>query len=109
MVLTGRNIKAEEAFSWGLVDRIVEDHVNEAIEVVKAIAANSPDAVWASREGIFLGLGEKDAFVAGKEWKERYWPLLRGANNTSEGIEAFVEKTKPNWDRYWDKGDKSKL
>jgi enoyl-CoA hydratase/carnithine racemase len=49
MIFTGRNIGAEEALQWGLVDRVVEDPVKEAIEIAKTIASKSPDAVWASR------------------------------------------------------------
>lgn len=57
------------------------------------IAENSPDAVWASREGIFLGLGEKGSFEAGKEFKDKYWaPFLREGRNSEEGIAAFVEE-----------------
>ena len=103
MIFTGRNIRAEEALQWGLVDRIVEDPVKEAIEIAKTIAGNSPDAVWASREGIFMGLGEGDAYEKGREWKERYWPGLRDRKNVREGINAFLERRMPNWDYSWDR------
>jgi hypothetical protein len=59
---------------------------------------NSPDAVWASREGIFLGLGEKGSFEAGKEFKDKYWvPFLREGRDSEEGIATFVERRKPKW------------
>jgi enoyl-CoA hydratase/carnithine racemase len=104
MVLTGRNVGADEALMWGLVDKVVENPVEEAVEIAKVIAENSPDAVWASREGIFLGLGEKGSFEAGKEFKDKYWaPFLREGRNSEEGIAAFVERRKPKWDRNWDK------
>ena len=99
IVFTGRNIGAEEAMRWGLVDRVVEDPVREAVEIAEVIAGNSPDAVFASREGIFMGLGEGDAYEKGREWKERHWPVLRDRKNVGEGINAFVERRKPNWDR----------
>lgn len=104
MVLTGRNIEVEEALRWGLVDRAVEDPVQEAIKFAKMIAENSPDAVWASREGIFLGLGGMGSFEAGKEFKDKYWaPFLREGKNCEEGIAAFVERRKPVWDKNWAK------
>ena len=104
MVLTGRNIGADEALRWGLVDRVVEDPVGESIKIAKMIVENSPDAVWASREGIFLGLGGMGSFEAGKEFKDRYWaPFLREGKNSKEGIKAFVERRKPKWDINWDK------
>ncbi|KAG0648987.1 Mevalonyl-coenzyme A Hydratase sidH [Hyphodiscus hymeniophilus] len=103
MVFTGRNIRADEALRWGLVDRIVEDPMNEAVEIAKTIAGNSPDAVFVSREGIFMGLTEGDVFEKGREWKKKYWPALRDGKNVGEGISAFLERRKPNWDRDWDK------
>lgn len=102
MVLTGRNIGTEEALLWGLVDRVAQDPVREAIEIARTIVGNSPDAVSASREGILMGLGEGDMYEKGREWKEKYWPILRNGNNVSEGINAFVERRKPNWHRTWD-------
>jgi enoyl-CoA hydratase len=103
MVFTGRNIGAEEAMRCGLVDRVVEYPVREAVEIVKMIAGNGLDTVWASREGILMALGEGDAYEEGREWKDKYWPVLNGENNVGEGINAFVERRKPIWDRGWDK------
>ncbi|KAH6713801.1 enoyl-CoA hydratase [Leptodontidium sp. MPI-SDFR-AT-0119] len=104
MVLTGRSVRAEEALEWRLVDRIVDDPVREAIEVAKSIAANSPDAVWATREGIFLGPSGKNSLDAGKEFQDKYWvPFLREGWNSKEGIAAFLEKRKPKWDLDWNK------
>lgn len=88
---------------WGLVDRVAENPVGEAVEIAKIIAANSPDAVFVSREGIFMGLAGGDAYQKGREWKERYWPVLRDGKNVVEGINAFLERRRPNWERSWDK------
>jgi enoyl-CoA hydratase/carnithine racemase len=47
LALTGRNITAQEAFTWGLVNKAVPqaEVVNEAVRYAAMIAANSPDAV----------------------------------------------------------------
>ncbi|KAH7346537.1 ClpP/crotonase-like domain-containing protein [Rhexocercosporidium sp. MPI-PUGE-AT-0058] len=106
MVLTGRNVGTAEALKWRLVDRIVEDPVREAVAIAKSIAANSPDAVWATREGIFLGMSGKDSFDAGREFQRKYWaPFLREGRNSKEGIAAFLEKRKPNWVLDWNKSN----
>ena len=98
MALTGRILKAEEAQTWGLVNRVVEGDVLETcIEVAKEIAGNSPDAVIVSREGDNLaweGLGADEATV--KLIKGSYQKLLQG-ENIHEGVKAFVEKRKPVW------------
>jgi enoyl-CoA hydratase/carnithine racemase len=104
IVFTGRNIDAYEALRWGLVDRVVEDPLKEAVGIAKTIAGHSPDAVWASREGIYMGLGDGDSFEKGREWKDKYWVhFLKKGKNTSEGINAYLERRKPNWDQDWDK------
>jgi enoyl-CoA hydratase/carnithine racemase len=100
MVLTGRNVGTDEALMRGLVDKVVENPAEEAIKIAKVIAENSPDAVWASREGIFLGLGGKGSFEAGKEFKNKYWASFLGeGRNSEEGIAAFVKRRKPKLDR----------
>lgn len=98
MALTGRVLKAEEAREWGLVNRVVDGDVLEAcVAVAKEVAANSPDAVVVSREGVNLaweGLGADAAtekLAAGS-----YLELLQG-ENIHEGVKAFVEKRKPVW------------
>ncbi|RAL61250.1 hypothetical protein DID88_010329 [Monilinia fructigena] len=57
MALTGRTLGAEEAMEWGLVNRVVGTGkcVEEAIKMAELIAANSPDSVIVSREGIKMG------------------------------------------------------
>jgi enoyl-CoA hydratase/carnithine racemase len=61
--LTGRNITAQETFTWGLVNKAVPqaEVVNEAVRYAAMIAVNNPDAVvctWAS-----LRQGSKTAAV----------------------------------------------
>jgi enoyl-CoA hydratase/carnithine racemase len=104
MIFIGPNVGAKEAMDWGLVDRVVDDLWKETIEITKAIAGNGPDTVWASREGIFMALGEGDSFELGRQWKDKFWGRFsREGNNLTEGINAFVGRRKTNWDRGWEK------
>jgi enoyl-CoA hydratase/carnithine racemase len=101
MALTGRPISAQEAHDWGLINQVVGDKegevVDAAVEYAKMIAANSPDAVIVSREGIKLGwegMGAEDA----TRWALDVWqPRLQAGQNMKEGVKAFVEKRKPRW------------
>lgn len=45
MFLTGRKLDAEEAMSWGLVNHVVAEPFDRALEVAQAIAAKAPTAV----------------------------------------------------------------
>ena len=101
MALTGRTVPAEEALSWGLINRVVGDGEGEvvaaAVEYAKAIADNSPDAVIVSRESIKMGwegVGAEDGTrIANDVWYSR----LQAGDNIKEGVKAFVEKRKPRW------------
>ncbi|KAF2138444.1 uncharacterized protein K452DRAFT_276827 [Aplosporella prunicola CBS 121167] len=101
MALTGRDVGAVEARDWGLVNRVVDggagEVVREAVQLATAVAANSPDAVVVSREGVKMGwdgLGVEDAT---RLWAESWYPRLLGGENMKEGVRAFVEKRMPVW------------
>lgn len=100
MVLTGRRVLAAEAEKWGLVNEVVatpEDVVSRALEIAGQIAANSPDAVIVSREGVKLGWegvgAEEGSRLLIDGWQKR----LNEGDNIKEGLKAFVEKRQPNW------------
>lgn len=101
MALTGRNVSAEEAERWGLVNELVDGEadavVKRAVEVAEMIAANSPDAVIVSREGVKMGwegVGAEDGSrLLIDAWERR----LYEGENMKEGVRAFVEKRAPRW------------
>lgn len=101
MALTGRPIPAEEALDWGLINKVVGDEEGEvvaaAVEYAKMIAANSPDAVIVSREGIKLGWENMGADEATEYALKNWQPKLQAGENLKEGVKAFVEKRKPKW------------
>ena len=99
--LTGRNITAQEAFTWGLVNKaaLQAEVVNEAVRYAAMIAVNSPDAVvctWAS-----LRQGSKTAAVeqAAEITLEREFAELQKSENILEGLKGSVEKRPPKWVR----------
>jgi enoyl-CoA hydratase len=58
MLLTNRWIGGEEAFRFGLVNRVVpkEKLYQTAEEMAKKIASYSPDSVWKAKQAIIRGL-----------------------------------------------------
>lgn len=101
MALTGRTVPAAEAREWGLINKVVGDAegavVDAAVEYAKMIAANSPDAVIVSREGVKLGWSGVGAEEGTRLLIEDWYPRLVAGENMKEGVRAFVEKRKPDW------------
>jgi enoyl-CoA hydratase/carnithine racemase len=108
MALTGRTVSAAEAYAWGLVNAVVEDApaewsvmdrpvVKKALEYAKLIAANSPDAVIVSREGIKMGWEGVGVEDGSRLLVEGWGKRLSDGENMKEGLKAFVEKRMPNW------------
>ena len=98
MILTGRMITAEEARAAGLVARVVvrEAWLDEAKRAAREIAAKSPVSVRLAKESI------DNAFEAplsvGLELERRAFYLARASDDASEGLTAFLEKRRPNFE-----------
>jgi enoyl-CoA hydratase len=97
MILNNRTLTAQEALQYGLVNRVVpvSDYLNVAILLADEIAARAPLAVRAAKKMInhsyesFL----KDGLA---EEKQVFYNLFN-TEDQKEGMQAFVEKRKPNW------------
>ena len=97
MILNNRTLTAQEAYQFGMVNRVVSvgDYLNEALSLADEIAARAPLAVRAAKQMInqsferFLSDGlaqEKQAFYN-----------LFASEDQKEGMQAFIEKRKPEW------------
>jgi len=97
MILNDRRLTAHEALQYGLVNRVVpvNDYLNVAILLADEIAARAPLAVRAAKRMInhsyesFL----KDGLA---EEKQVFYNLF-SSEDQKEGMQAFVEKRKPEW------------
>ena len=97
VILTGRMLTAREALQFGLVARVVakEAWLDEAKRVAREIAAKSPVSVSLAREAIDAAF--ETPLAAGIELERRSFTLARAADDASEGLNAFVEKRKPDF------------
>lgn len=97
MILNNRTLTADEAYQFGLINHVypVADYLNESIALAKELANRPPLAVRLAKEAVnhayeaFLGegiLAERRAFY-----------LLFGSEDQKEGMQAFIEKRKPEW------------
>ena len=97
MVLNNRNLSAEEALRYGLVNRVapVELYLEDAIQLANEIAARAPLAIRFAKEAVnnafetFLTDGISD--------ERRGFYFLFSTEDQKEGMQAFVEKRSPKW------------
>jgi len=97
MTLNDRKLTASEALQYGLVNRVVpvSDYLNEALKLAEEIAARAPLAVRSAKRMIYHAYDSflKDGLA---EEKQVFYSLFNSADQ-KEGMQAFVEKRKPNW------------
>jgi enoyl-CoA hydratase/3-hydroxyacyl-CoA dehydrogenase len=94
MNLVGDPIGAEEAFEFGLVNRVVEDHelFDTALAWARRLAEQAPIAVAQIKE--VSGNGDLDA---GIEAEKGAFAAIFASEDAKEGISAFLGKRKPHW------------
>ena len=97
MVLNDRRLSAQEAYQWGLVNRVepVERYLEAALELGNAIAARAPVAVRLAKEAVNYAF-ESD-LQGGVAHERRLFYMLFATQDQKEGMRAFVEKRKPQW------------
>ena len=98
MILTGRMLTADEALRAGLVARVVarEAWLEEAKRAAHEIAAKSPVSVRLATEAIDTAF--EAPLSAGIEFERRAFYLARASEDAHEGLKAFVEKRKPEFE-----------
>jgi enoyl-CoA hydratase len=97
MVLNNRTLSAGEALGYGLVNRVVppERTLEEALRLAESIAAQAPLAVQAGKKMVNLAF-EQPLGAALEAERQAFYDLFASADQ-KEGMQAFIEKRKPNW------------
>jgi methylglutaconyl-CoA hydratase len=97
LLLTGRVLDAEEAYRIGLVNEVVspENLVARAHELAETLAANSPASLLATKRLLrtYSHLELDRQIAAAVDENAR----IRTTHDFREGVNAFLEKRKPNW------------
>lgn len=97
VVLGERRLTAEEAYRFGLVNRVaaVEGYLDEALRLAAKIAAMPQVAVRMIKDAVNkayeLSLSE------GLGYEKRNFYLLFSTEDKTEGMGAFIEKRPPTW------------
>jgi len=94
MNLVGDPVGAEEAFEFGLVNRVVEDHelLDTALAWARKLAQQAPLAL--SQIKSISGAGDLDE---GIEAEKRAFAEVFASDDAKEGIAAFLGKRAPRF------------
>ena len=97
MVLNDRRLTAQEAYRWGLVNRVapVDSYLDQAIQLGNEIATRAPVAVRVGKEAINHAF-ESD-LAGGIAHERRLFYMLFATEDQKEGMRAFAEKRKAEW------------
>ncbi len=97
MVLTGRQLTAEEALQFGLVSRVVpvDDLLDEAVRMAEKIASFSRPAVMMAKEAVNRAF--ETTLAEGLRFERRLFHSLFAFEDQKEGMHAFIEKRRPQF------------
>lgn len=95
LLITGTPMKADEAYALGFANRLVKqgDAVNEALEIAKTIAGNSPTVIREIKRGVKIGMC--NGYEAARDFEFKVGPTLKDGPDHREGVRAFLEKRPP--------------
>jgi enoyl-CoA hydratase len=98
MVLTGKFISAEEAMKAGLVNRVVAEelYLDEAIKLAKEVTQMSPISVRLAKESVLKAFDS--GLQEGLYFERKNFYMCFASEDQKEGMNAFVEKRKPNFE-----------
>ena len=98
LILGAELIDAEEARRIHLVNEIVDADqlINWALKMAETIATNSPSAVQAVKRKISTEIAEHA--LTQEDLDQKLGDAVRNGPHFEEGVAAFLEKRKPNYD-----------
>jgi enoyl-CoA hydratase len=97
IILNNRTLHAQEAHQFGLVNRVVpvEAYLEEALKLAEEIASRAPLAVRAAKR--MINQVYEESLSAGLAEEKQEFYMLFSSQDQKEGMQAFIEKRKPEW------------
>jgi len=98
LVLTGRRIEANEAKRFGLVNDVAgkKEWLERAVALAGVIARRPPLAARLGKQAVLAA--EETALSAGVDQERRLYELAMATDDRVEGMRAFLEKRKPDFE-----------
>jgi enoyl-CoA hydratase len=97
MVLTGKQFTAEQMAAHGLVNQVVPkgEHLTAAIKLAKEVAERAPIAAQLAKEAVLAAF--ETPLEEGLALERKNFFLLFATEDMREGMQAFIEKRKANF------------
>jgi enoyl-CoA hydratase/carnithine racemase len=97
LVLTGRRFDALEAERMGIVNQVTKkrDWLAAALDLAQRIAKRPPIAARLAKQAVLVA--EETSLSAGLDQERRLYELAMATEDRIEGMQAFLEKRKPEY------------
>ncbi len=97
MVLTGKQFTAEQMAAHGLVNQVVPrgEHLTAAVKLAKEVAERAPIAAQLAKEAVLAAF--ETPLEEGLALERKNFFLLFATEDMREGMQAFIEKRKANF------------
>ncbi len=98
LMLTGRRIKGKEAEHFRLVNKSVrEEFLEETLEEVLALLRTSGPKAMSQCKTLIHEVANNLTLMEAYDYTARMIAEIRASDEGQEGMNAFLEKRKPNW------------
>jgi enoyl-CoA hydratase/carnithine racemase len=97
LVLTGRRFEAREAERLGIVNEVAgkREWLERALELAQRVAQRPPIATRLAKQAVLAA--EETSLAAGLETERRLYELSMATEDRVEGMQAFLEKRRPEF------------
>ena len=92
LIMSAQAFDAQQGYEWGIVNRVCDKVVDEALATAQLISDNAPIAVRQAKKSVHYGL-QMD-LATGYRFEIEAYNQLVGTEDRKEGVRAFNEKRK---------------
>jgi enoyl-CoA hydratase/carnithine racemase len=95
LIMTAQAFDAQQGYDWGIVNRVCDNVLEDALSTAKTISENAPLAVRQAKRSVHYGL-QMD-LLTGYRFEIEAYNRLVDTDDRREGVRAFNEKRKPRF------------
>ena len=95
LIFTAQPFEAQQGYEWGIVNRVCDNALQEALGTAEKISENAPLAVRQAKKSIHYGL--QTDLLTGYRFEIEAYNQLVATDDRKEGVRAFNEKRKPRF------------